>query len=124
LKINDINERITLVFVYGTLKKNEPNHRVLGNSEYVDKFVTDPKYTMYDIEGAYPAVVLRGRTRIHGELYNVNNRTLMNLDHLEGYPQLYLKTELDTPYGTAIMYVLNKKYSDVRDYYQITDGIW
>lgn len=96
------------VFVYGTLKRGFCFHHLLeqGGAEYVGAFVTPPKYTMLDL-GRYPAVVLNGRTPIHGEVYEVSKDCFKRLDRLEGYPDFYNRTTLHTHFGKAWMYHLN-----------------
>ncbi|XP_069364110.1 putative gamma-glutamylcyclotransferase CG2811 isoform X2 [Maniola hyperantus] len=90
------------VFVYGTLKRNEPNHHWLTNPEHgVGKFIaegaTKTKYpliigTKYNIpfllyspgDGHY----------VKGEVYEVDDTMLGKLDILEDHPNYYVR-ELD-----------------------------
>ncbi|XP_045782235.1 putative gamma-glutamylcyclotransferase CG2811 isoform X1 [Maniola jurtina] len=90
------------VFVYGTLKRNEPNHHWLTNPEHgVSKFIaegtTKTKYpliigTKYNIpfllyspgDGHY----------VKGEVYEVDDIMLGKLDILEDHPNYYVR-ELD-----------------------------
>lgn len=90
----------TYVLAYGTLKKGRGNHSVLGNSRYVDEVLTNSmEFVMYD--GGFPYVSddIEGTDkngRIFGELYEVvDERTMANLDRLEGVPTLYVKREVD-----------------------------
>ena len=75
-----------LVFVYGTLKKNESNHGWMCKSFFVKEAVTAKEYLLYDL-GAYPCLVKaphgKGRN-IRGELYEVTDGVLKGLDVLEG----------------------------------------
>ncbi len=73
-----------LVFVYGSLKKSFHNHRLLANSKFVGEGVTKNNYTMYSF-GAFPSVTKEENYPIHGELYEIDDRTLSSLDGLEGY---------------------------------------
>lgn len=79
---------MTRVFVYGSLLRGEPNHRLLVGSRFVRAARTRPEFTMHDL-GAFPAIALGGRTAICGEVYEVDGPTLERLDRLEGHPQLY-----------------------------------
>ncbi|CAK1593130.1 unnamed protein product [Parnassius mnemosyne] len=90
------------VFVYGTLKRNEPNHHWLSNSKNgVSKFIavgkTDKKYpliiaTKYNI----PFILHKPGLGHHveGEIYEVDNKMLGNLDILEDHPNYYIR-EID-----------------------------
>lgn len=73
------------VFVYGTLKKDRSNHRVMGDSKFCFDHVTEPKYTMVT-NGGFPIVKRDGSTAITGEVYEVTNPdTLRRIYNLEGY---------------------------------------
>jgi gamma-glutamylcyclotransferase (GGCT)/AIG2-like uncharacterized protein YtfP len=112
---------VTKVFVYGSLKQGYGNHPILGTSELVAQYVTEPKYTMYSL-GAFPAVVLDGETAISGEVYDVNDSVFKALDRLEGYPTFYNRTQIDTPYGKAWMYYLES--DNLYGNQQVTGGEW
>lgn len=86
------------VFVYGTLKKGEPNHHWLTNSEMngVSRFVargsTVVKFplvigTRYNI----PFLLARPGVghHIQGEIYEVDDQMFGKLDELEDYPRYY-----------------------------------
>ncbi len=51
------------VFVYGTLRRGQRNHALLGSGRLLGSFVTRPLYTMLDL-GAYPAVVPGGTSPV------------------------------------------------------------
>lgn len=93
-----------LLFVYGTLLRGEPNHRLLSGARFVGHHATEAAYTMYDL-GGYPGVVDEGETAIRGEVYGVNGRTLTVIDRLEEVPVEYLRGGIDTPYGAAWIYL-------------------
>lgn len=109
-----------LVFVYGSLKEGFGNHSVLGYSEKLGVHVTKPEYSMYSL-GAYPYVKVGGTTAITGEVYAVDQDTLEDLDRLEGVPTFYNRHEIDTPWGEAIMYVINKPYNEKAP---VVTGVW
>jgi gamma-glutamylcyclotransferase (GGCT)/AIG2-like uncharacterized protein YtfP len=101
---------IDLVFVYGTLRKGEANHRLLSVAEYCGWHTTRPCYRMLHL-GTYPGVVEGGSTAIKGEVYRVNKKMVVQLDRLEACPRLYRKKMIPTPWGRAWIYI----YRGIRD---------
>jgi gamma-glutamylaminecyclotransferase len=84
----------SLVFVYGTLKKGFSNHRLLAGSEYLGTAQTVEKYAMYST-GTPIVLKEEAVSPIHGELYRVNEETLVALDSLEGHPDWYRREEIN-----------------------------
>lgn len=92
------------VFVYGTLKRNFHNHRLLTDQKFLGNAKTWNNYIMqrngipyvYDADRAYcgetgnTQKIIRGR-KIKGELYEVNNEALSRIDQLEGHPSWYYR---------------------------------
>ncbi|XP_014363973.2 putative gamma-glutamylcyclotransferase CG2811 isoform X1 [Papilio machaon] len=90
------------VFVYGTLKKNEPNHHWLtdqknGVSKFIVNGQTCQRYpliigTKYNI----PFVLYKPGVGYHvqGEVYEVDEKMMSNLDILEDHPNYYIR-EID-----------------------------
>lgn len=81
-----------LIFVYGTLKKGFVRHRALLDQSYIGIAKTEPKYGMYGY-GGYPALVdkdlaeqsgLTAEKRLFGELYEVDDTCIQELDKIEG----------------------------------------
>ncbi|XP_011496426.1 PREDICTED: putative gamma-glutamylcyclotransferase CG2811 [Ceratosolen solmsi marchali] len=89
------------VFLYGTLKRGEPNHKLITNVENgYAKFLglgkTISKYplviaTRYNI----PFTLKRPGigNQIIGEVYDVDSQMLKKLDDLEEHPNFYVRTE-------------------------------
>jgi gamma-glutamylcyclotransferase (GGCT)/AIG2-like uncharacterized protein YtfP len=72
------------VFVYGTLRRNEPNHRLLQGAE----LVAEQAWTngeMYDTGLGYPALKDSENGNVFGEMYLVSDEQLRLLDELEGH---------------------------------------
>lgn len=92
------------VFVYGTLRRGESNHRYVAEARRLGGHVTAPGYTLYDT-GPFPAAMAGGSTAIVGEVYAVDRRGFRLLDRLEGYPREYTRRRIATPYGAAWMYL-------------------
>uniref|UniRef100_A0A1L8E549 Gamma-glutamylcyclotransferase family protein n=1 Tax=Nyssomyia neivai TaxID=330878 RepID=A0A1L8E549_9DIPT len=84
-------------FVYGTLKKGEPNHKLLTTPENgVGKFVSRGETTIkfpLVIGTRYNIPFLLNKPGIghfiRGEVYEVDERMVEHLDQLEGYPDFY-----------------------------------
>ncbi|KAF2537065.1 hypothetical protein F2Q68_00020191 [Brassica cretica] len=80
------------IFVYGTLKRNHPNHFLLedliskNDAVYVGQRTTRLSYPL--VTGLYGIPYLINQSgsgqRIRGELYSVSKRGLARLDELEG----------------------------------------
>lgn len=106
------------VFVYGSLKQGYGNHPLIKDSVLLGECLTKPIYTMYSL-GAFPAVVLQGNTSITGEVYEVDDDTFARLDRLEGYPDFYDRTMIDTDHGKAWMYFLEREEG-----VEVEGGVW
>lgn len=92
------------IFVYGTLKKNFPNHKCieLSNGKYLGKTFLRG-YKMYSL-GAFPVIVPYDNIleTVQGEVYTVDNLTI--LDRLEGYPHFYNRKIVYTIFGETWVY--------------------
>jgi gamma-glutamylcyclotransferase (GGCT)/AIG2-like uncharacterized protein YtfP len=74
---------MTLVFVYGTLKRGGVNHAWIEAQQFVAEARTVPAYRMYDL-GGYPGMVRSADgISIQGEIWNVDEAGLAQLDVLE-----------------------------------------
>jgi gamma-glutamylcyclotransferase (GGCT)/AIG2-like uncharacterized protein YtfP len=75
---------MTLVFVYGTLKRGGGNHHFLAGQAFVDEARTARGYTLYDLSG-YPGMVRQDDddTGVMGEVWSVDDECLARLDVLE-----------------------------------------
>lgn len=95
--IEDDVSKCSLVFVYGTLKREEPNHHWLteterGSGMFVCSAVTVEKFPLV-IASRYNIPYLlnapgQGKN-VEGELYEVDGKMLANLDVLEAHPKYY-----------------------------------
>lgn len=112
---------LSLVFVYGTLKRGEGNHALLEGSAFLGEATT--RGVLGDC-GFYPAMATGGHSVVRGEVFAVNARTLDRLDRLEGVPHLYQRTKvrLGADRGTAWAYV--QPVEQVRRLPQVQAGSW
>ena len=79
-----------LVFVYGTLQRGCSNHILLDRARFLGQAVTEENFvmrTLVDASGRR-GIPFVGRDvplgPVHGEVYAVDDRTLVELDRLEG----------------------------------------
>lgn len=96
-----------LVAVYGTLKRGYGNHRLLNDCHHVgDDYLAN--FCMYSL-GAYPAVK-NDKDSPHAisvEVYEVDDKALVDLDRLEGHPRFYQRQVTKTNYGDAFIYTMD-----------------
>ncbi len=98
---------MTHVFVYGTLLKGEPNHRLLADAALVGAALTEPVFYLVDL-GPFPALVRGGAGAVVGEVYEVDRPTLARLDLLEGHPRFYRRQRIALDDGSQVeTYVLS-----------------
>ena len=81
------------VFVYGTLRKNRSNHWFLREAKHVCDAYTDNNYTLY-VAGLPCMVKEAGNGGVFGEVYEVDEHTLEQLDRLEGHPDFYKREDI------------------------------
>ena len=76
---------MTLVFVYGTLKRGGENHVFLAGKKFVGVARTPPGFTLFSL-GSYPGMVPwpSDRDGVTGEIWSVDAPCLARLDELEG----------------------------------------
>lgn len=104
----------TKVFVYGSLKRGYWNNRLLMGSKFIGTGSTnDAEFRMYD--GTFPYVTTEGIDDVQGEVWEVDEATLRNLDALEGTPDHYVRyntkvymDEEDVSYD-VVMYVASEE---------------
>jgi gamma-glutamylaminecyclotransferase len=106
------------IVVYGSLRKGLGNHRLLEGSPFLGNVLTDPSYTMIHM-GGFPGVIAQGNTAIRGEMYEVDQETLQDLDRLESHPNWYCRTptEVIDESGNRVageMYLLPAEWLDGR----------
>tara|TARA_R110000772_G_scaffold54130_1_gene123533 strand:- start:54091 stop:54504 length:414 start_codon:yes stop_codon:yes gene_type:complete len=116
------------VAVYGSLLSGLHNNQLLGSSELLGSFESEPKFKMVAIGNDYPGVIKKGNTSIKMEVYNVDNLTLKGLDMLEGYKKsnkkddnYYIRETIDTPYGKVFAYFYNKS---IKELTVVKSGDW
>ncbi|MET0343471.1 MAG: gamma-glutamylcyclotransferase family protein [Polyangiales bacterium] len=97
------------VFVYGTLMKGELHHTTIAHARFVRAAATKPDYDLVQID-YYPALIAGGSHRVPGELYEVDDQTLVRLDRLEEVPDYYERRMITLEDGTeALAYVMPRE---------------
>lgn len=109
------------VFVYGTLKNGHGNHRLLETARQLhdDAVITGMMVSL----GGFPCVTTHGDNQIHGEIYEVDDATLLRLDQLEGHPTFYCREIVHSNHGPVWVYLIQDEgYYAGRNI--IHDGVW
>ncbi len=75
------------IFVYGTLRRGQANHHLLGDSRFARRASTEAAFQLVDLV-RYPGMI-PGHRSVLGEVWLVDEPTLARLDELEGHPRLY-----------------------------------
>lgn len=109
-----------LVFVYGTLRKQQINHHMMKNYPCMQEDVW-VYGKLYDAGAGYPFLALnKGCEKVRGEVFEVPQAELYLLDEFEDYipddpnSSLYMRVEVDVydnnDHSTkAFTYVCNKE---------------
>ena len=108
------------VAVYGSLRKSLGNHRLLEQAKFLG---TDeiPNFIMYSL-GGFPYIrPTPTDSTIHIEVYSVTDEEFARLDRLEGYPNFYDRKQVDTAYGKAWIYFIDKPPAGNPE---VTSGDW
>ena len=110
------------IFVYGTLRRGQPNHYLLDHLRPERIARTEPRFTLVSL-GAYPAMVSGGQHAVVGELYTVDRFTLAALDHLEGHPHFYRRQRVPLDDGEEVeTYLLPAQHAEGHPH--ILSGDW
>jgi gamma-glutamylaminecyclotransferase len=111
-----------LVFTYGTLLRGEANHDLLIRARLIAEVRTEPRFELFDL-GPFPAMTAGGETAVLGEIYAVDDATLARLDHLEGHPRLYQRTQIRLDDGREVQTYLMDR-SRMHGRVVIASGDW
>ncbi len=114
------------VFVYGSLREGGPLHRHYFNKTlFCRKARTSPGYSLFDItNGAFPAMAKSDdQSQVCGEVYEVDDALLAQLDRAEGHPNFYCRTEIILEDNeTVFAYLL--PIEDIIGHPKVEDGDW
>ncbi|MBJ3814102.1 gamma-glutamylcyclotransferase [Shimwellia pseudoproteus] len=106
------------IFVYGSLRRKQGNSHWMTNAQLLGTHSIE-NYALYSI-GHYPGAV-PGEGHVTGEVYRVDAATLSELDALRTTAGEYSRHLIQTPYGSAWMYVYQRPVEGLR---RIESGDW
>lgn len=110
------------LFVYGTLLRGESNHGLLARATFVREAWTPGAYTLVALDG-HPGMTAEGDGTVRGEVFDVDEATLADLDALEGHPDWYIRSALPLADGETVeTYLLPARFRADRPV--IAHGDW
>jgi gamma-glutamylcyclotransferase (GGCT)/AIG2-like uncharacterized protein YtfP len=109
------------LFVYGTLRRAQSAHGLLRGARLIAHARTGPHFTLVDM-GDYPALVEAGTTCVSGEIYEVDEALLAELDAYEDAPALYERVVRRIDGHDVWMYLLPERHALGRP--RLSSGDW
>jgi gamma-glutamylcyclotransferase (GGCT)/AIG2-like uncharacterized protein YtfP len=111
------------LFVYGTLKRGGSRHWLLQDFPFLGRARAEG-FALYDL-GPFPAMVPDAGV-VYGEVYEVPEEILRDLDWVEGVPVLYRRELIEVVFEDgfsvkAWAYIYN---GDVKGFPRIESGEW
>lgn len=102
------------IFVYGTLKSGHSRNSFLKNQRYLGTALTTPEYKMFRYS-SFPALVkVPLGNSIFGEVYEVNDSCILELDEVEGVQHgLFFRSEISLDQINLFNLPLYKRSSDL-----------
>lgn len=95
-----------LLFVYGTLTRAAGGEPLMAGCRFLRRLAVPGE--LHDI-GEYPALVLSGGSRVHGELWRCTTETLDRLDAYEGVDEgLFERTQIEVDEGPCWTYTAGR----------------
>jgi len=116
------------LFVYGSLKPGGWSHYILENKVEGDPISGSVRGSLYDA-GNFPALRVDDLGNVHGYVYELimpATVLMARLDVLEGFPDLFDRTEMPIAIGDDIAWslVYFGKNESLFDGKRINSGIW
>ncbi|KLN98089.1 gamma-glutamylcyclotransferase family protein [Moellerella wisconsensis] len=106
------------IIVYGSLRQDQGNHHWMTYAQLLGKHRLQG-YDIYDL-GYYPAVVC-GEGSVECEVYRITPSILTELDELKKNSQDYERELIQTPYGSAWIYLYKLPVDGLQ---RIESGDW
>jgi len=93
------------IIVYGSLRRKQGNSHWMTNAQWLGEHQIKG-FDLYNL-GLYPGVV-EGEGTVLGEVYRIDASTLGELDALRCKNGEYKRQLIQTPYGSAWLYVYQR----------------
>ncbi|AKJ41052.1 gamma-glutamylcyclotransferase family protein [Pragia fontium] len=106
------------IIVYGSLRRGQGNSHWMTNAQWLGEYRISG-YELYDL-GHYPAVI-KGEGEIDCEVYRIDSSILAELDELKNDTRDYRRELVQTPYGSAWMYLYLHSVEGLK---RIDSGDW
>ncbi|WP_114192088.1 gamma-glutamylcyclotransferase family protein [Edaphovirga cremea] len=106
------------IIVYGSLRRKQGNSHWMTNAQWLGNHDLEG-FELYDL-GHYPAAVA-GEGTVFCEVYRINSSILAELDELKSNTKDYRRELIQTPFGSAWIYVYRKS---VEGKPRIASGDW
>ncbi|ACM61318.1 gamma-glutamylcyclotransferase (GGCT)/AIG2-like uncharacterized protein YtfP [Caldicellulosiruptor bescii] len=81
------------LFVYGSLLSHNSHNYLLSRCKFIGKAVLEG-YGLYKVSW-YPAIVPKEDSKVAGEVYEVDEKTIKEIDNFEDEGVLYRRQEVD-----------------------------
>jgi len=102
---------VTLLFVYGTLRKGEEADYLLNEAKFLGPTKTASGYELIPYQKDYTALIT-GKGKVAGELYEVSDKLLSALDNYED--DIYMRTSIKLEDGTRAEAYMMAPYKRVK----------
>ena len=111
-----------LLFVYGTLMQGMRNHSYMEKGTFIGPAQTKPEYDLMS-NGSIPLAREGGADSVKGELYEVDDALLSELDEVEGVAaDLYERKEVEVDGKQAIIYLGGERMFASDTWQKVPDG--
>lgn len=114
-----MKENLIKVFVYGSLKQGYGNNYLLSNSTFLKETHTQENNFKMISFGNFPGILENGNSFICGELYEIDEEALYNLDILESNGNFYTRKQifLEDEEEPVWVYFLTEYFGSARELY-------
>ncbi len=106
------------IIVYGSLRRKQGNSHWMTNAQWLGDHRIEG-YELYSL-GHYPGVIV-GEGQVYCEVYRIDASTLSELDALRTKGGEYRRTLVQTPYGSAWLYLYQRLVAGKK---RVLSGDW
>jgi gamma-glutamylcyclotransferase (GGCT)/AIG2-like uncharacterized protein YtfP len=113
---------MVLIFVYGSLMKNYWNHFYLDNATFISNCKTVKDYSLV-LNGKIPFLNRINRIyKIEGELYNISDTDLIDVDIHEGNEFFYFRRKIKVVDNNNEEYIAYTYFNSLGDGITLDNG--